>query len=223
MNRSICFLVTLFLSFVLEGAPSKPSYHLPPPFVEKKGLIVIDAGHGGKDTGTQSISKPRCLEKNLNLTTAQFVRNFLQRKGYQVLMTREDDTFISLEKRAEIANEAKPLLFVSIHYNSAPSAKADGIEVFFYQSKENKERTASSRRLAQSILKHTTVHTQAFSRGVKNGNYSVIRETKIPAVLIEGGFVTNEAELQKLKDPIYLKRLAWGISRGIEDYLESSK
>ena len=61
--------------------------------------------------------------------------------------------------------------------------------------------------------------TKAKSRGVKHGNYAVIRKTLMPAILIEGGFVTNEAELQNLKDPVYLKRLAWGIVKGIEEYL----
>ena len=101
-------------------------------------LIVLDPGHGGHDIGTQSISKPRYQEKSLNLVTAQFVKGFLQQLGYQVFMTREDDTFVSLDKRAQLANEKKPTLFVSIHYNSAPSAEAQGIEVFFYQSKDKK-------------------------------------------------------------------------------------
>ena len=169
--------------------------------------------------GTQSISKPRYQEKSLNLVTAQFVKGFLEQLGYQVFMTREEDVFISLDKRAQLANEKKPTLFVSIHYNSAPSAEAQGVEVFFYHSKDQKERVAKSKHLAHAILKHVIAHTKAKSRGVKQANYAVIRETNMPAVLVEGGFVTNEEELQNLKDPTYLKRLAWGVVRGIEDYL----
>lgn len=189
-----------------------------PPLLVQNFLIVIDPGHGGHDTGTQSISKPRYQEKSLNLVTAQYVRAFLLQLGYQVFMTREDDIFVSLEKRAQLANEKKPTLFVSIHYNSAPSAEAQGIEVFFYQSKDKKERTSKSKHLAHAILKHVLHHTEAKSRGVKQANYAVIRETNMPGVLVEGGFVTNEAEMQKLKDPTYLKKLAWGIVRGIEEY-----
>jgi N-acetylmuramoyl-L-alanine amidase len=194
-----------------------------PPLLVQDVLIVIDPGHGGRDVGTQSISKPRYQEKSLNLVTAQFVRGFLLQLGYQVFMTRKDDVFVSLSKRAQMANEKKPELFVSIHYNSAPSAAAQGIEVFFYQSKDNKVRTFKSKQLAQSVLKHAVAQTKAKSRGVKHGNYAVIRETTMPAVLIEGGFVTNEEELQKLKDPTYLKKIAWGIVRGIEDYLKIFK
>lgn len=194
-----------------------------PPLIAKKTCIMIDAGHGGHDVGTQSISKPRYQEKSLNLVTAKFLKGYLQQLGYNVCMTREEDVFVSLEKRAQLANEKKPTLFVSIHYNSAPSAEAQGVEVFFYQSKENKERVIKSKRLAQAILKRVLEETHAKSRGIKHGNYAVIRETTMPAVLIEGGFVTNEAELQKLKDPNYLKSLAWGIAQGIEDYLQKKK
>lgn len=191
------------------------------PLLIHKAFIVLDPGHGGHDVGTQSISKPRYQEKSLNLVTANFVKHYLQQLGYRILLTRHDDTFVSLEKRAEIANEQKPTLFVSIHYNSAPSAEAQGVEVFFYQSKENKSRTTQSKRLAQCILKHVLSHTKAKSRGVKHGNFAVIRETNMPAVLIEGGFVTNESELQNLKDPTYLKKLAWGIAKGIDEYCGS--
>lgn len=191
--------------------------------LKKNILIILDPGHGGHDAGTQSISKPRYREKSLNLITAQFVKKFLTQMGYEVLMTRESDTFISLEQRSQFANQTQAALFVSIHYNSAPSSEASGIEVFFYLSKENKQRTAESKQLAQSVLKSVIGHTKSKSRGVKNGNFSVIRETKMPAILIEGGFMTNEADLQLLKDPTYLKRLAWGMARGINDYLSVSK
>jgi N-acetylmuramoyl-L-alanine amidase len=191
-----------------------------PPLFIPNFLIVIDPGHGGKDVGTQSISKPRYQEKSFNLITAQFVKQYLQQLGYRVFLTRETDRFVSLEKRAKLANEKKPTLFVSIHYNSAPSAEAQGIEVFFYHSNEKKERTLKSKRLAHAILKNVLTKTKAKSRGVKHGNYAVIRETDMPAVLIEGGFLTNESELQKLKDPLYLKHLAWGIVCGIDECLD---
>lgn len=203
--------------------PEQESTLIKPPLLVQNFVIVLDPGHGGYDVGTQSISKPRYQEKSLNLVTAKFVKGYLQQLGYQVEMTREDDKFVSLDKRAQIANERKPTLFVSIHYNSAPSAEAQGIEVFFYQTKEKskakKERMVQSKRLAQTVLKNVVTNTSAKSRGVKQGNYVVIRDTMMPAILVEGGFVTNEGELQKLKDPTYLKRLAWGIVRGIEEYL----
>ncbi len=192
-----------------------------PPLLATKTIIMIDPGHGGQDVGTQSISKPRYQEKSLNLVTAQFVRSYLQQKGYQVLMTREEDKFVSLERRAKLANEQKPTLFVSVHFNSAPSTEAQGVEVFYYQPQENKTRTTKSQKLAQAILKSMLVQTGAKSRGVKHGNFAVIRETNMPAVLVEAGFLSNESELQKIKDPAYLKKLAKGIVDGVDDYLKN--
>lgn len=192
-----------------------------PSFIVHKELIVIDPGHGGSDTGTQSISKPRYKEKSFNLVTAKLVRTYLTQLGYRVEMTREKDKFISLEKRSQFANEKKPSLFVSIHYNSAPSAKAQGVEIFHFQDWQNKQRSNASKKLAQVVLKSILKQTNADSRGVKNGNYAVIRETKMPAILVEGGFLSNEDELKKLKDPAYLKKMAWGIAKGISNYLNS--
>ncbi|MBA2368825.1 MAG: N-acetylmuramoyl-L-alanine amidase [Candidatus Protochlamydia sp.] len=209
---------TLKINPIQQFCQESKSSHTPPLLMQKK-FVVIDPGHGGHDVGTQSVSNPRYQEKSLNLVTAQFVSSYLEQLGYQVLMTRESDKFISLDKRAQIANIQKPALFVSIHYNSAPSSEAQGVEVFFYQCKEQKGRAQKSKILAQAVLKHIISQTEAKSRGVKHGNYAVIRETNMPAILIEGGFVTNDAELQKLKDPNYLKKLAWGIVKGIEEYL----
>lgn len=190
-----------------------------PQFSIRKTLIVIDAGHGGDDLGTHSESKPKYHEKSLNLTTAIALNDFLQKMGFQTLMTRSKDEFISLQQRAEFANEKGADLFVSVHYNSAPAKKAEGIEIFYYKSDDNKTRSTISRKLASSILTQLTKITGAKSRGVKHGNFAVIRETKMPAVLIEGGFLTNENEMQKIKDPFYVKSVAWGIAKGIQAYL----
>lgn len=196
---------------------------VPPPLItaaqESKGFIVLDPGHGGDDFGTHSSSKPRYHEKSLNLSTSFLVKTYLEQLGYKIVMTRKDDRFISLERRAELANELTPNIFVSIHYNSAPSKEAYGIEVFYYRTDEDKERTAESKKLASSILKAVIGETKAKSRGVKHGNFAVIRHTKMPAILIEAGFLTNDDEMQKIKDPAYMKKLAWGIAQGIDNFV----
>lgn len=186
---------------------------------QEKGLIVIDPGHGGKDFGTHSKKKPRYQEKNLNLSTAYMLRNFLVQLGYEVVMTRTNDTFVSLERRAEMANEQNPRLFISLHYNSAPNKEAEGIEIYYYRSQADWARSSSSRKLAQAINKGIIKNTQAKSRGVKHGDLAVIRLTNMPAVLIEGGFLTNENEFTKIKNATYLKKIAWGIALGINDFL----
>ncbi|MFS6835649.1 N-acetylmuramoyl-L-alanine amidase family protein, partial [Staphylococcus aureus] len=138
-------------------------------------------------------------------------------------MTRKTDTFVTLDGRAKFANDRKPDLFVSVHFNSAPSAQAHGIEVFYYRSEQDVERSATSKELAEKILQKVLVNTEAKSRGVKHGNLAVIRKTTMPAVLIEGGFLTNEQEFQKLRDSAYIKKLAWGIAQGIQDFLNMNK
>lgn len=201
-----------------EIAYVPPPRPVRPPMI-KRPLIVIDPGHGGEDAGTKSLTKPFYQEKSLTLATSRMVRDFLKQMGYETQMTRNEDLFIPLSNRATIANDANSTLFVSVHYNSAPSAEAHGIEVFFYQSDENTARTKSSKNLAGLILDEVLQSTQAKSRGVKKGNFAVIRETTMPAVLVEGGFLTNQEELTKIKDPAYVKRLAYGIARGIDRYL----
>lgn len=185
----------------------------------EKVVVMLDAGHGGDDYGTHSLSKPVYHEKHLNLSTTMLVKNFLQQFGYDVILTRQDDTFIPLNERSEIANTQKPRIFVSIHFNSAPSTSAEGIEVFYFRNEDDKLRMNKSKALAQSILDKTIQNTQAKSRGVKHGNYAVIRETKMPAALIEGGFLTNDKEMEKIKSATYVKSLALGIAQGIQDYL----
>lgn len=187
--------------------------------VTQKACIVIDAGHGDEDFGTRSSSDPKYHEKSLNLTTALILNDFLQKMGYKTEMTRTKDEFIPLQGRADFANQRNADLFVSVHYNSAPTKKAEGVEVFYYKSEDNKPRSNASRKLAASILTQVIQITKAKSRGVKHGNFAVIRETTMPAILVEAGFLTNDEEMEKIKDPAYVKSIAWGIAQGIQRYL----
>jgi len=187
-----------------------------------KVLIVIDPGHGGDDFGTHSLTTPKYQEKSLNLATSFMLRDYLQQMGYQVKMTRVKDVFLSLSGRAEMANALSPRLFVSIHYNSAPNAAAEGVEIYYYRSQEDKKRSKESLKLAQSILQKIVVASEAKSRGVKHGNFAVIRETNMPAVLVEGGFLTNPDEMKKIKDAQYVKKLALGIAQGVHAYVSKN-
>jgi N-acetylmuramoyl-L-alanine amidase len=198
-----------------------PIYEPPCQPTEVAGkLIVLDPGHGGKDLGAHSLTAPRYQEKLLTLSTARIVKNYLEGLGHTVIMTRTEDVFIPLEKRASLANQLAPSLFVSIHYNSAENVSAEGIEIFYYTAKDNSVRTRDSKLLAQTILDEVLKCTGAKSRGVKTQNFSVIRNTKMPAVLIEGGFLTNNDERQRVKNAAYLKKLAWGIALGIDRFLK---
>ena len=186
-------------------------------------LIVLDPGHGGKDNGAEAKDASKTMEKNLNLTTALYVRYYLKKFGFETAMTRRDDTFIPLKQRSSWANSINPVLFVSIHYNSAPNDKADGIEIFYFKSDADKDRSAQSKKLGESIMKNMTSISGANGRGVKHGNLAVVRETNMPAVLVEGGFISNPSDLQHLQNDVYLKKLAWGIAIGIREYVNTKK
>ena len=181
-----------------------------------KPLIILDAGHGATDEGAKVNA---LMEKRLTLTTSLLVRHHLEKLGYRVIMTRTKDIYLSLPRRVAIANKTKGSLFVSVHFNSSPRTEAQGIEIFYFDSKEM-WRTRASKRLASCILHRVLDQTEAVSRGIKQGNFHVIRETDMPAVLVEGGFMTNKEERSRLRDREYLNRLAIGIAQGIDKYMK---
>jgi len=187
--------------------------------------VIIDSGHGGKDYGALSEGYGY-EEKQLTLSTSHMVKNYLQKLGYKVVMTRNQDVFLSLDERAEIANKLPADLFISIHFNFSPNTSAEGIEVYYCtlatESSDNeKKRLKISKELAQEMLTRTVKHTGAHSRGVKTANFAVLRKTEMPAVLIECGFLSNHAERERIKDPRYLNFLAWGIARAVDFHLTS--
>ena len=109
---------------------------------------------------------------------------------------------------------------MSIHYNSAKNPTANGLEIFFYDSKEDSSRSLASKRLAEAILPGVIQRPQAVSRGVKKGNYYVLRESVVPSIIIEGGFVSNPEECALLRTITYQDRIARGIADGIDRYFK---
>ncbi len=182
-------------------------------------LIVLDPGHGGSADGAKIFP---VMEKRIALFTAVRTKKALEELGYRVFLTRSRDRFVDLDERVAMANRVDAALFVSIHFNSAPNPAAHGIEVYYFNEKTS-QRTKASKQLAIEVLKATTRNTSAFPRGARPGNFYVVRETKkMPAILFEGGFLTNEPERNKLADKKYLKSLAQGIAEGIHSYFENA-
>lgn len=179
-------------------------------------IIVIDPGHGNFDLGTHN---EFCEEKVLALNTSLYVKTELVKKGYRVVMTRSHDEFVPLKKRAQIANDMKSQVLVSIHYNAAHNKEAHGIEIFYPKTAKS-WKLKRSKMLAQSILRKMLTNTNAFSRGIKAGNLCVIRETDMPAVLVECGFITNAEECKKMLNPEYQKLLARSIAEGLDEYFQ---
>ncbi len=179
-------------------------------------LVIIDAGHGGSDEGAKVQT---VMEKKMTLTTALLTKKYLESLGYRVILTRSRDIFVSLQKRVAIANAAKAAVFVSIHFNSSPNRVAKGVEIYYYDSKDL-PRLRDSKKLGNVVLQQVVDQTEAASRGLRRGNFYVVRETTMPAILVEGGFMTNYEERFLLKDRKYLDKIAKGLSQGIHKFFE---
>lgn len=167
--------------------------------------VVVDAGHGGFDTGARAVSGSR--EKVLALDTARRLANELRQRGFRVVETRTSDRFIPLSGRSAVSNRIPGSIFVSIHYNWSRRTGARGFEVFYYSSK--------SRRLAANILKETTRAYPTENRGVKSARFYVLRTNKRPAVLCELGFLSNPQDNRYAQNARYRQRLAERIAAGI--------
>ncbi len=177
-------------------------------------LIVIDAGHGGADGGC---IRGDVLEKDVNLSIAMHIKEQLAERGYEVLMTREGDETISLEDRVKLANENGATIYISIHQNFYEKEKPDVRGIETYYSSESK---TDSKRLAQLMQQQLTDNTDARDRDIlANENLYVIRETNMPACLVETGFLSNKEECALLVSEQYQKQLAASIVSGIELYL----
>lgn len=219
------FFLFLFLIILSTGCSVRwDQNEMVHPVMEKEQpplppVVIIDAGHGGKDRGAHSDKNPRYEEKRLTLQTAKLVGHYLTKMGHPNSLTRTTDEFIGLKERARLADYSGALLFVSVHYNSAPAKEAHGIEIFYYESKSDPARSKRSKELGQDVLSGLVHSTQAKSRGVKHGNLAVIRETHIPAILVEAGFLTHQAEREKIHTDNYRHRIARGIARGVDSYL----
>ncbi|WP_139414282.1 N-acetylmuramoyl-L-alanine amidase family protein [Chlamydia abortus] len=191
----------------------------PPQRVRRNEVIFIDPGHGGKDQGTAS-KEFHYEEKSLTLSLAFSVQSYLKRMGYKPVLTRTSDVYVDLGKRAALANQNKADIFVSIHCNYSSNTSAFGTEVYFYNGKNNvASRSRASEALAKDVLNAMQKNGTLKIRGAKNGNFAVIRETTMPAILIETGFLSNPRERAALSDARYRMHIARGIAEGVHTFL----
>jgi N-acetylmuramoyl-L-alanine amidase len=170
-------------------------------------VVVIDAGHGGFDRG--GIPRQQVAEKTMTLDVALRLRSILEKSGYRVVMTRDRDVFVPLPNRVAIANSYRDAIFVCIHFNSATRSGANGIETYFY--------SRDSLALASAIHYNLIGNTNTPNRGVRRRGYFVLRKTRIPAVLVECGFLTNPTEARNSQNSNYRQGLAENIARGIRN------
>jgi N-acetylmuramoyl-L-alanine amidase len=134
--------------------------------------------------------------------------------GYQTVLTRRSDYFVTLPQRVNIANRYKNAIFISVHYNYTWKQHVSGLETFYY--------TREGQKLAHYVQSSLVRHTRTVDRSAKFARYYVIRNSNIPAILVEGGFVSNETERNRMKSAYFREAVARGIAEGIQRYRRSN-
>lgn len=163
-------------------------------------VIVLDAGHGGTDVGTLS---GEVYEKDITISVVKKMKRLLEEQGMTVVLTREDDSFVALEERYWIANEAEADLFVSIHCNYfEDDASVSGLECYY------QEGSTEGRQMAEGIIADLADSDEIAVRSAKAEDFSVLRNTEMPAVLVELGFLSNREECKRLTRSEYQDTLA---------------
>ncbi|HHY86112.1 MAG TPA: hypothetical protein GYA07_11365 [Verrucomicrobia bacterium] len=197
----------------------------------KVKTICLDAGHGGKDPGFRVGAHE---EQKYTLLLALELRDQLTQAGFNVVMTRTSDTYVALENRVEQARRRGADLFVSLHFNAFSDSRVQGIETYCCTPSGATSSNAGGQGstawvpgnrhndksvlLAYHVQKSLVKHLSAQDRGVKRARYQVLRDATVPAVLVEGGFMSNAADRKRILDPAGRKTMARGIVEGIKAY-----
>lgn len=192
--------------------------------LEDRHAVMIDPGHGGYDPGT--VSSQGVYEKVINLQIAQKVKEMLRPSGIEVFLTREEDIDyapngitgrttkkqIDLNHRIDMANEVKSDIFVSLHVNATVSGQNSGAETYYhYKSEAGKE-------LAELIQQELIKIPGMNRRIAKPGDFYIIKNTSMPAVIVEVGYLSSVKELKKLQQSWYQEQLSRAIAKGISNY-----
>ena len=188
-------------------------------------LIVIDPGHGGKDTGSQAIQNGVTVlnEKDVNLDVATRLNKMLQAAGANTYMLREGDTSISLYGRPELANNAGGIVYICIHNNSSESPSAHGTEVFYDSKSNESDYGIYSKDLAEQVSQELQNSLGITNRGAKSEPaYAVLNKTKMPAIIIEGAFLSNAGDLKLLLTDEFRQNYAYGVAKALIQVLNDS-
>jgi N-acetylmuramoyl-L-alanine amidase len=188
------------LSFVIlfAGCATRPTFR----------TVVVDPGHGGHDPGESQ--RGVLPEKIWTLDLAYRLKSRLEQAGFNVVMTRQSDVYIPLENRVLISNSQPNVIFVSLHFNGTPNRAIQGLETYYD--------TRRSAKLAAKVQQSILLLPDAVDRRVKTAPYFVIRYNTNPAILVEGGFLSNPIESRRIASPAYRDALAEQIYQGIVAY-----
>ena len=207
LARAVAFVASVIAMICLGGCQTSAPFR-PPSGLQATGYfdtVVLDAGHGGHDSGARSMCG--MPEKKLTLDTTRRTARILRSSGLRVLETRTTDCFVPLDQRVASSNRLKNVIFVSLHFNWTKSSKPSGVETFYYGPR--------SSRLAANLQREILKVYGAKNRGIKWRGLYVLRNNKRPAVLCELGFVSNPSENRKLQNATTRQRLAESIAKGI--------
>jgi len=224
-----------FVWLQLTAVPRSLTQLEPPRSSAPFALVVIDPGHGGQDSGTM---KSGLVEKELTLDVARRLMQHLQGRGLVTVLTRADDTYVSLQDRATAANTKPESVFVSLHFDDAGRTAATGVETYyashpvsfpervaswlpFLERTSNDPPNLESQSLAAFVQESLVVQTQATNRGTRGQQFFVIANVRHPAVMVEGGFLTNKDDVAKLVNADYREQIAIGIGEGILRYRDT--
>ncbi|MCG1994212.1 N-acetylmuramoyl-L-alanine amidase [Staphylococcus epidermidis] len=174
----------------------------------KGKTIVLDPGHGGSDQGASSSTPSKSLEKNYTLKTAKELKKLLNKEGAHVKMTRSNDKYVSLDDR-NIKGDA----FISIHNDALDSSNANGITVYWFKDKQES--------LAQTLNSAIQKKALLTNRGSRQQNYQVLRQTDIPAVLLELGYISNPTDESMINDQLHRQVVEQAIVDGLKQYFSS--
>ena len=229
-RRLSALIVFLFILSILITGVNLTDYYVAVGASKPLPTIIIDAGHGGEDSG--AVGADNVYEKDLNLAIAVELGNQLMQKGYNVVYTRTEDKLLyteeqnvkgmrklyDLKNRCEIAKGYDDAIFISIHMNSYGASQYSGLQVYYSDKNE------SSKLLASSIQKSVCAELQKDNnRKIKNGKgLYILDNCTATSVIIECGFMTNADELKKLSEKEYQKQLSFAIICGIIEYINTN-
>lgn len=175
--------------------------------------IAIDPGHGGRDPGAVGIDLG-LLEKVVTLDFGLALRDFLLTYGFEVVMTRTDDTFVSLRQRAEMVNRARPDLLLSLHVNSSENREANYLSAYVFS------RQSPAAKVGEAVLQSLASVSGWPNGGVRVNNFYILRETIPPAILLELGFISNPEQEAALSRPDFRRQLTRAIATGLAGYYQ---
>ncbi len=195
-------------------------------FREEKQCIVLDAGHGGMDPG--KVGTTGCYEKDINLKITEKLKTFLEMEGIEVILTRDGDFGLysetdsskkvaDMRNRVRLIEENAPELTVSIHQNSYSDGSIKGAQTFYFSGSEE------SKKLAECIQERmvTTLDKENHRKEKANDSYYLLKNTTCPTVIVECGFLSNDAECRLLETDYYQEKVAWAVYMGIMRYLNA--